>query len=96
MTLELYKSGQSIAEIAKTRDLAESTIESHLAQAIDNGASLDPRGLYTAEEEQQMHAALAGYHELALRPVFEQLEGRISYGKLKIYRALHPPAVPTE
>ena len=90
VTLEFHKNGHSVAEIAKTRDLAESTIESHLAQAIDNGATLDPRSLYTAEEEQQMHDALEGYHELALKPVFEQLEGRISYGKLKIYRALNP------
>ncbi len=89
LTLELFKNGQSIAEIAQTRSLAESTIESHLAQAIENGATLDPRGLYSPEEEHQMQAALDGYEELALKPVFEQLEGRISYGKLKLYRALN-------
>ena len=89
VTLELFKNGQSIAEIAKSRDLAESTIESHLAQSIENGARLDPRGLYTAEEERLMHDALKGYDEIALKPVFEQLEGRISYGKLRLYRALN-------
>ena len=87
VTLELFKNGQHVAEIAQTRGLAESTIESHLAQAIENGERLDPRGLYTAEEERQMHDALEGYDEIALRPVFEQLEGRVSYGKLKLYRA---------
>jgi len=91
LSLELFKNGQSVAEIAKTRSLAESTIEGHLAQAIESGATLDPRGLYSADEERQMHAALEGYDELALKPVFEQLEGRISYGKLKLYRALNPP-----
>lgn len=89
ITLELFKSGQSIAEIALSRNLAESTIESHLAQAIENGTRLDPRGLYTAEEEQQMQAALDGYEDIALKPVFEQLGGRISYGKLRLYRALN-------
>ncbi len=88
ITLELFKNGQSVAEIAITRSLAESTIESHLAQAIENGGQLDPRGLYTAEEERQMQAALEGYDEIALKPVFEQLEGRISYGKLRLYRAV--------
>ena len=89
ITLELFKSGQSIPEIAKSRDLAESTIETHLAQAIENGAQLDPHRLYTAEEERQMQAAFEGYDEIALKPVFEQLEGRISYGKLRLYRAMN-------
>jgi ATP-dependent DNA helicase RecQ len=88
LTLEFFKNGQSIPEIAETRGLAVTTIESHLAQAIENGESLDPRGLYSAEEERQMQAALEGYDEIALKPVFEQLEGRISYGKLKLYRAV--------
>ena len=88
LTLEFFKNGQSIAEIAETRGLAVTTIESHLAQAIENGVSLDPRAFYTAEEEREMQAALEGYDELSLKPVFEQLEGRISYGKLKLYRAV--------
>ncbi|MES2660295.1 MAG: DNA helicase RecQ [Verrucomicrobiota bacterium] len=88
ITLELFKTGRSITEIAKDRDLAESTIETHMAQAIENGERLHPRGLYTAEEERQMQAAMDGYDEPALKPVFEQLEGRISYGKLRLYRAM--------
>ncbi len=87
VTLELFRSGQSIPQISQTRGLAESTIESHLGQAMENGEQLDPRGLYSAEEERQMKAALEGYDEIALKPVFEQLGGRISYGKLRLYRA---------
>ena len=89
ITLELFKGGRSIAEIAQNRSMVESTIENHLAQAIENGEVLDPRSLYTPEEEKQMKAALEGYDEPALKPVFEQLEGRISYGKLRLYRAIH-------
>jgi ATP-dependent DNA helicase RecQ len=88
LTLELWKSGKSIAQIVETRGLAEATIENHLAQAIENGEPLDPRAFYTAAEEQQMQAALEGYDEASLKPVFEQLEGRISYGKLRLYRAI--------
>ena len=95
ITLELFRTGQSVAEIAQTRHLVESTIENHLAQAIENGEQLNPHGLYTAEEEQQMKAALEGYDEVALKPVFEQLEGRISYGKLRLYRAMNAPHTPT-
>ncbi len=88
LTLELWKSGKSIAQIVETRGLAEATIENHLAQAIENGEPLDPRAFYTAAEEQQMQAALEGYDEASLKPVFEQLEGRLSYGKLRLFRAV--------
>jgi ATP-dependent DNA helicase RecQ len=88
LTLELWKSGKSIAQIVETRGLAETTIENHLAQAIENGETLDPRAFYSAAEEQQMQAALDGYDEVSLKPVFEQLEGRISYGKLRLFRAI--------
>ncbi len=88
-SLELFKSGQTIAEIANSRNLSETTIEGHLAQVIENGEPLDPRSFYTAAEEALMQTALEGYHEPSMKPVFEQLEGRISYGKLKIYRAMN-------
>ena len=87
VTLELFRAGKSITEIAAGRSLTESTIEGHLAQAIANGETFDPRAFYTAGEEAQMRAAMEGYTEEALKPVFDQLEGRISYGKLRIFRA---------
>ena len=34
-----------------------------------------------------MRAALDGYNDVALKPVFDHLEGRISYGKLHVFRA---------
>jgi ATP-dependent DNA helicase RecQ len=87
-TLELWKEGKPIRQIAEERGLAESTIEGHLAQAIENGEPFGPHAFYTAAEEQQIQAALEGYDEFSLKPVFEQLGGSISYGQLKIYRAL--------
>lgn len=87
-TLTRFKAGESIPEIAATRGLSESTIEGHLAQAIELGETIDPRQLYTAQEELEMRKAMDGYHEIALKPVFEQLGGKISYGKLKLYRVL--------
>jgi ATP-dependent DNA helicase RecQ len=87
-TLAFWRAGKSISEIATTRGLAESTIENHLAQAIESGESIDPRAIYSASEEREMKAALDGYDEVSLKPVFEQLDGRISYGKLRLYRAI--------
>jgi ATP-dependent DNA helicase RecQ len=87
VTLELWRAGRSIDEIATERGLTASTIENHLAQAIAIGEAIDPRTFYSAAEEAEIRAALDGYTEEALKPVFEQLAGRISYGKLRIFRA---------
>lgn len=36
-----------------------------------------------------MRKAMEGYDDEALKHVFEALDGRISYGKLKLFRAIH-------
>jgi len=87
LSLELWNSGKSIDEIAKERALSASTIENHLAQAIEAGEAFEPHRFYSEAEEAEMRTALDGYDEPALKPVFEQLGGRISYGKLRIFRA---------
>jgi hypothetical protein len=35
-----------------------------------------------------MRAALEGYDDVSLKPVFEHLGGRIGYGKLRLFRAI--------
>jgi ATP-dependent DNA helicase RecQ len=87
ITLELWRAGKSVEEIATERKLTSSTIEGHLASAIANGENIDPRAFYTLAEEKEMSAALDGYTEEALKPIYDHFEGRISYGQLKIFRA---------
>lgn len=87
VTLEMWRAGKTLSAIATERGLAESTIEVHLAQVISHGEPLDPRSFYTEEEENEMRAAFDGYTEEALKPVFEHLDGRISYGKLRLFRS---------
>ena len=87
-TLDLCKEGKTIRQIAEERGLADSTSEGHLAHAIENGEPFERYAFYTTAEELQIQAALEGYDEVSLKPVFEQLGGRISYGQLKIYRAM--------
>jgi ATP-dependent DNA helicase RecQ len=86
-TLERFKAGISIEAIAKERDLSVSTIESHLAKAVENGEKIDPRGFYTEAEEHDMRRAFVGHDGIALSPIFEKLGGQISYGKLKLFLA---------
>lgn len=87
VTLELFRGGKSVAAIAAERGLTEGTIEGHLARAIEDGEKLDARAFYSAEEEAEMRGALEGYEEEGLKPVFDHLEGRYSYGKLRLFRA---------
>ena len=87
VTLELWRKGKSVEKIAAERKLTSSTIEGHLATAIAHGEALDPRAFYTLAEEKEIRAALAGYTEESLKPIYDHLEGRISYGQLKIFRS---------
>ncbi|MEI7927462.1 MAG: helix-turn-helix domain-containing protein, partial [Verrucomicrobiales bacterium] len=86
-TLERFKTGLSLEAIAAERDLSLSTIESHLAKAVESGEKIDPHRLYTEAEETEMRRAFEGHDGLALSPIFEKLGGKISYGKLKLFLA---------
>jgi len=87
-TLTLWRAENSVSEIARIRNLAETTIEGHLAQAILSGEEFDTRNFYTTDEEAEMAKAFEGYTEIALKPIFEHLGGKIGYGKLRIHQAL--------
>jgi ATP-dependent DNA helicase RecQ len=93
VSTEMFEAGKSPAAIATERGLAVTTIETHLAQAVEAGRDLDPRQFYTEAEEAEMRAALDGYEDVSLKPVFEHLGGRISYGKLRIFRAFRDRAI---
>jgi ATP-dependent DNA helicase RecQ len=86
-TLNRFRGGKTITEIANARQLTPSTIESHLAQAIELGEQLDPNDFYSKEESARMREAFQNHEGPALGPIFEKLGGTISYGKLKIFRA---------
>ena len=86
-SLRLWQAGHSIEAIAAERGLSTGTIEGHLAAAIEDGARLDPRAFFTAGEEAAMRDAFRGCDGAALSPVFAALEGRISYGKLRLFLA---------
>ncbi len=86
-TLNRFRGGNTISQIAQARNVTTSTIEGHLAQAIESGEHLDPNDFYSKEEAAQMQEAFQGHEEPALSPIFEKLGGKISYGKLKAFRA---------
>ncbi len=86
-TVKLARLGASIRQIAKARGLVNTTVESHLVQAIEQGEPLDPENFFSADEAERMRLAFEDQDSVGLTPIYEKLGGEIDYGKLKIFRA---------
>ncbi len=86
-TYELSRKGLSIKEIAKTRNLAASTITGHLESLIKDGRDvvidrlIDPAKRNTIEE---MFLKLKTWHT---GPIVEYSKGTVSYDDAKLVRA---------
>jgi GTPase SAR1 family protein len=86
-SFNLFKSGKSIAEIAVTRGLVVSTIESHLLYYIALG-SIKIEAVVQKEKIDKIKAALVDYDEtLGLSPLKEKLGESISYSEIRMVKA---------
>ena len=86
-TIKLFKTGNTVDEIAAARDMAVSTIYSHIATAIENGETVDLNRFLTPEQQQEVGAAIAKVGPNTLNAIREELGNRYDYGTLRIYRA---------
>jgi ATP-dependent DNA helicase RecQ len=86
-TLQRFRAGASVEEVARQRELSPGTIWGHLASAIEAGERIDLDRLLTAEEQQQIAAAFAQHGHFSLGTVREALGGRFDYGPLRVLRA---------
>jgi len=86
-SLKQFRSGQSVQQIADRRGFTRGTIYSHLASAIDAGERIDLGEFLTAEEQTQIAAVFAKTGPGNLSGAFQQLEGKIDYGRLRLYWA---------
>jgi hypothetical protein len=86
-TYDLYKQGKTIGEIAKERNLATSTIESHLASFVKAGV-LKVEDFVSPEKiaviERELPDELEGF---AMTLVKEKLGNDFSYGEIKMVLA---------
>ncbi len=84
-TLELLKQGLSTAEIAAQRDLSEATVYAHIAQLIQLKEPIDVHKFISKGEIDRIREAYQLDDDPnQLKPLFERLNGEISYGKLKL------------
>ncbi|MEO1654772.1 MAG: RecQ family ATP-dependent DNA helicase, partial [Bacteroidota bacterium] len=91
LSLELYREGKSLAEIAKERDVKERTILGHLIKAYEVGEEVDLAALVDAEELARVQAYLASLEEKpeGLKPIFLHFEEQIDYGVIQVALALN-------
>lgn len=82
-TLELFKNGFKPEEIAKERGLVISTIEGHLAKAVER-SQLDILSFMDQGELTEITAAIQHLPEnFVSKELYDKLNGKYGYGKLK-------------
>ena len=79
----LFKEGKSIAEIAKERNFAISTIEGHLAWFVGNG-DIDINKIVSIEKQLLIKAAAKSHGALNHKILKDNLPGTISYSEIKL------------
>lgn len=86
-SLEMFRQGSDISGIAKQRKLKDTTIFSHLANAIALGEIESRQVLQLDEEEIREIEDTAKFMQIsegdALKPLYETLEGKWDYGVLR-------------
>jgi ATP-dependent DNA helicase RecQ len=86
-TIHFFRQGKTVEQIALIRGLKESTIYSHLEDAIRAGEKIELARLLDEEGKKEIAAAFKRHGFGNLTGAVESLGGRYSHGQLRIYRA---------
>ena len=84
-TYKLHQEGLTVAEIAAKRELAVSTMESHLIQCIQNGMDVDYSLLIPDEFIPDLEKAVTEAGRERLKPIKELLPDEVSYFMIKAF-----------
>lgn len=85
-TFNLYKEGKSVSEIASTRNLATSTIETHLSRYVSSG-DIKITTLVSDEKISAIESALKNFDGKSITPIKQQVGNDISFGEIKLVMA---------
>jgi ATP-dependent DNA helicase RecQ len=88
-TASLYQQGESVEMIMKKRDLARSTVLTHLVEAIQQGMDLNIVELVSLETQQAIQQAIAKAGAEKLAPIKELLPESITYDEIRLVVAFH-------
>jgi ATP-dependent DNA helicase RecQ len=84
-TYTFYKEEMTVEEIAEHRDLAVSTVESHLIQCMQEGMDVHMEDLIPDEYIQEIESAIAQAGGEKLKPIKELLPDEVTYFMIKVY-----------
>jgi ATP-dependent DNA helicase RecQ len=87
MTLDLYKKGKTISEIAKERDLTESTILGHIEKLYSLGEDIDIYKLVPKGKFNQIESIFKEIAQYSLKPAKEKLGDDYEYWEIGFVRA---------
>jgi len=85
-SLKLYKEGQTVADIAKTRNLTISTIETHLTKFVRSG-DIKIEDLVSREKRIIIESAFKDFDGGSISPIKQQLGNNISFGEIRLVMA---------
>ena len=87
ITLQLWKEGKTVAEIAKERTLSQATIYSHIAKCIEQD-KIAITEVLPEETINELNTIFKGNEELStLKSLYEKTEERYSWDELRLFRA---------
>ena len=87
ITLQLWKEGKTVAEIAKERTLSQATIYSHIAKYIEQD-KIAITEVLPEETINELNAIFKENEELTtLKSLYEKTEERYSWDELRLFRA---------
>lgn len=82
-TLQLFNEGKGIKEIAETRGLAESTVESHLLQCVKDG-TLSPDALCGKERLAEIAAFVSEHPQKSAGDLHTLCDGKYSWTEIRL------------
>lgn len=84
-TYELYQQGLSVEEISKKRELAVTTIYSHIAKLYLDGKDINIHDFVSKQEIKQVQQAQQELqHPEGLKPYFEHFQEQLPYFKIRL------------
>ncbi|MBY0097895.1 DNA helicase RecQ [Mesobacillus maritimus] len=84
-TYKLHQEGLTVTEIAAKRELAVSTMETHLLQCIQNGMNVNFSLLIPDEYLADLEKAVSEAGRDRLKPIKERLPDEVSYFMIKVF-----------
>jgi ATP-dependent DNA helicase RecQ len=89
-TYQLFCDGQTVADIARQRNLVVTTIEGHLIECLEAGLAVDVSRLVSESDREQIERSIAEHGlEGGLKPIRESLPESISYNMIRFVVASH-------